>query len=175
MNAEEWIEREYGRIVAEHGSEGVTVKEARDIAAQRYEAAIRSGEIEAAAPDLYTEGGQLFDRKIKPLRRRRTSTMQSNMETIRDALNDETILGDQDPILHLAYPLGAQDGRDKILALWTVEDWNAGSMTRYRNAAEVTAAAQIFDDLSTAIITAMRQRGATVTGDLFDDRFDIGA
>ena len=167
MTAEEWIEREYERIVAEYGSDGVTSKEARDISAQRYEAAVRSGEINVDQTDLYVEGGRLFDRIVKPLRQRRKSSLISNMETIRAAINDETILGQEDPILHLAYPLGTQDGRDKILSLWTVEDWRNGAITRYDNAAEVTAAAQAFSNLSSEITSAMIQRSAHTTGGLF--------
>ena len=82
------------------------------------------------------------------------------------ALNGETILGGQDPALHLAYPLGTSDGRDKVLSLWTREDWRNASMTRYRNAAEVTAAAQIFEEQATIIADRMLSAGAGTTGEL---------
>lgn len=167
MTAEDWIEREYDRIVGERGTEGITQKEARDIAAQRYETAVRSGDIDREELDLYVEGGQLFDRIIKPLRQRRKTSLQTDMETIVAALNGETILGDEDPILHIPYPLGTQDGRDKVLNLWTREDWRSAAMTRYRNAAEVTAAAQIFDEQAATIVDRMTQKGVDITGLLF--------
>ncbi len=167
VTAEEWIEREYDRIAAEYGTDGVTVKEARDLAAQRYEAAVQSGEIEREGIDLYAEGLNLFDRIVRPLRQSRKKALQNDMQTIVAALNDETILGSEDPILHVAFPLGTQDGRDKVLALWTREDWRAAAMTRYRNAAEVTAAAQIFDEQADLIVQRMAQHGAVILSELF--------
>lgn len=148
MTTEEWIEREYDRIAAEYGTDGVTVKEARDLAAQRYEAAVQSGEIEREGIDLYAEGLNLFDRIVRPLRQSRKKALQNDMQTIVAALNDETILGSEDPILHVAFPLGTH-------------------MTRYRNAAEVTAAAQIFDEQADLIVQRMAQHGAVILSELF--------
>ena len=170
MNGKDWIEHEYDAIAAEYGTDGVTVKEARDLAAQRYEAAVQAGDIAREDIDLYAEGANLFDRIIRPLRQRRKSALQNDMQTIVAALNDETILGSEDPILHVPFPLGTQDGRDKVLALWTREDWRTAAMTRYRNAAEVTAAAQIFDEQADLIVARMIQRGAVILGALFDGR-----
>lgn len=172
MSTEEWMIHTYDSIVASAGTEGITVKEARELAAERYEAAIRSGEIERYELDLFAEGGGIFDRVVRPQRQSRKSSLNRDMETINAALNDETILGSDDPILHIAYPLGTADGRDKVLTLWTREDWRAASMTRYRNAAEVTASAQIFDELSTRIVDRMLTSGVDTTGELFNRRED---
>lgn len=167
MTSEEWIEREYDRIVTEHGDEGITVKEARELAAQCYENAVRLGEVSREDEDLYRDGLQLFDRVIRPLRQRRKAALQNDMDTIVAALNDETILGCDDPVLHVPYPLGTTDGRDKVLSVWTREDWRQAAMTRYRNAAEVTAAAQAFDERAGAIADRMLAKGASTTGELF--------
>ena len=40
-------------------------------------------------------------------------------------------------------------------------------MTRYRNAAEVTAAAQIFDEQADLIVQRMAQHGAVILSELF--------
>lgn len=160
----------YERIVADAGSDGITVKEAKDIAAQAFEHAVRSGEVALPDLDLYAVGAANFDRIVRPQRQARKTALHRDMETITAALSDETILGFDDPILHVAYPLGTQDGRDKVLALWTPEDWRNAAMTRYRNAAEVTAAAQIFDDQATRIAEAMSHRGIGTTAGLFTAR-----
>lgn len=170
MTAEEWIEREYDRIAAEYGNDGITQKEARDLLAQRYENAVRSGEIEREDLDLYSEGKQLFDRVIDPLRQRRKTSMQKSMETILDAIDRDSLLGENDPILTVPYPLGTADGRDKILGLWTREDWRKAQITRYGKAAEVTAAAQIFADQAESIVARMAQKNVDITFGLFDKR-----
>lgn len=167
MTSEEWMLETYNRIVAEAGTEGIALKDAQSRAAELYEQALESGEIERDAPDAYREGVALFDRVVKPARQSRKSSMIRDMETIVAALNDETILGLEDPILTLAFPLGTTDGRDKVLGLWNREDWRNASMTRYRNAAEVTAAAQEFEEQSSLIADRMLYVGVAITRDLF--------
>ena len=167
MTLDGWMLATYDRIVAESGTEGITIKEAKELAAERYEHAIRSGEIKRDELDLFAEGGSIFDRVVRPQRQARKSSLHRDMETITAALGDETILGSDDPILHIAYPLGTADGRDKVLTLWTREDWRTASMRRYRNAAEVTASAQIFDELSSHISDSMLASGVNTTGELF--------
>ena len=167
VNGKEWIEREYDRIAVEYDTDGITQKEARDILAQRYEDAVRAGDVEREDLDLYGEGKQLFDRVINPLRQRRKTTLQNDMEAIVDAINDDTMFGTNDPILNVPYPLGTADGRDKILGLWTREDWRRSQITRYGKAAEVTAAAQIFADQAEVIVARMAQKNVDITFGLF--------
>ena len=164
---EEWMLETYDRIVAESGPDGITLKEVRDRAAQEYEEAIASGEIERPDVDLYAEGLANFDRVVRPKRQSRKSAFHNDIETITAALNDDTIFGGEDPILDIAYPLGTSDGRDKVVRFWTAEDWDSASMTRYRNAAEVTAAAQIFDEQASIISARLRSTGVFTTGGLF--------
>lgn len=146
MSNDEWLIDTYEKIVTQSGAGGITVKDARDRVAQAYEVAIRSGELKQPEIDLYAEGLVCFDQAVRPRRKARTMSLHNDMQRIVEALSDETILGLDDPILHIAYPLGTRDGRDKILALWTSKDWSNAAITRYRNAAEVTASAQIFDE-----------------------------
>lgn len=164
---DEWLIETYERIVAEAGDDGITVKESRELVAQAYEAAVRSGEIARPEIDLYDEGLTGFDKAVRPRRRARSSSLHRDMETITRAIAGETILGADDPILHVAYPLGTDDGRDKVLALWTAEDWRSSAMTRYRGAAEVTAAAQIFDEQAALIARQILARNCVTTGAIF--------
>lgn len=168
MNGKEWIEREYDAIAAEYGDDGITQKEARDLLAQRYEDAVRCGEVDRDELDLYDEGKQLFDRVVSPMRNRRKNALQNDMQLIVDAMNDDTILGRDDPLLDIAYPLGTPDGRDKILRLWTREDWRRAQITRYSNAAEVTAAAHAFAELAESIVAGMARKNADTTSGLFE-------
>lgn len=150
MNGKDWIEHEYDAIAAEYGDDGITQKEARDLLAQRYENAVRCGDVERDELDLYDEGKQLFDRVVSPMRNRRKNALQNDMQ------------------LDIAYPLGTPDGRDKILRLWTREDWRRAQITRYSNAAEVTAAAHAFAELAESIVAGMARKNADTTSGLFE-------
>lgn len=167
MIAEEWMLVAYDKVVAEAGDDGITVKDSQARLAEAYQAAVKSGEVERPEDDIFAEGKGIFDRIIRPARQQRKSALVRDMEYISASLKNETVLGDADPALHLAYPLGTSDGRDKVLALWTREDWRSAAMTRYRNAAEVTASAQIFDEQATLIADRMLAMGADTTGELF--------
>lgn len=177
MNAEhaEWITQTYDDIVAEAGEDGMSVKEIREQVAQRYEEAIRTGELSRGDIDLYSEGLGLFDRIVRPTRDSRKSKMQREMETIVAVCNNETILGQEDPMLDMAFPLG--DGRDKILRLWNGDDLQSAAMTRYRKAAEATASAAIFDELASMIRQNLAARGVRNIGGLFGSSggFESGA
>ena len=164
---DEWLIDTYERIVAAAGDDGITVKESRELVATAYEEAVRSGKITRAEIDLYDEGLTGFDKAVRPRLRARSSSLHRDMETITRAIGGETILGVDDPILYVAYPLGTDDGRDKVLALWTAEDWRSSAMTRYRGAAEVTAAAQIFDEQATLIARQITARNCITTGAIF--------
>lgn len=163
-----WMENTYDAIVAESGDDGITSKECREEFAKRYDAAIESGELERDNITTYEEGLGHFDRDIKPKRRARSRRLQDSATQITEALNDETILGRDDPILHQAVPLGDLDGRDKIIGLWTAEDWRNATITRYRKAADMTAAASAFDYHAQSIIAKMLStHGIQKTFDLF--------
>lgn len=170
MNPNDWMIHTFDRIIAEAGADGMALKESREQTAQAYEHAVRSGELDRPADDLYAEGLAVFDAAVKPRRKSRTTALHRDATIIIDALNDETILGRDDPILHVAYPLGTADGRDKTLTRWTADDWSNAAITRYRNAAEVTASAQVFDEQAQTIAAALITRGVgATTGDLFPD------
>lgn len=70
-----------------------------------------------------------------------------------------------DPVLRHAVPLG--NGRDKVIGAWTVDDWNAATVERYRDAAE-------FDKTAAGIMARMLDAGVATTGELFTPRNSAG-
>lgn len=168
MHADDgWITRTYDNIVTESGEDGIPLKETREEFARRYENAVRSGELDRPETDLNDEGLSLFDRIVKPERRRRSRKLIDEIEAIVSALQGETILGRDDPLLGIPCPLGDTNGRDKVLGLWTAEDWRNATIIRYRKAAEMTGAAAIFDEQAAHIERALVSRAVQKTYDLF--------
>lgn len=169
----EWVIGAYDKFVADHPDDGSPLEDSRDAIAAAYTKAVDSGDTRWTL-DLLAEGRLLFDRAVKPVRSGRRGSLVGDGKYLLSALNDETILGPNDPQLGQAYPLGMKDGRDKTLRHWTQEDWQQASLARYRNAAEVTKAAQEFDvEVSAEFIKAMRARGVAMTGELFEHGDDL--
>lgn len=163
----DWVIRTYDRIVADLGETGGASKEVADALANAYEKAISTGELERPTTSAYDEGLTLYTTMVKPERNARRAKIVKEMEYLVAALNDETILGSSDPRLDQAVGLGEANGRDKTLRLWTSADWRGSAMTRYRNAAEATAAAAKYDALATQIADEMDERHVRHTGDLY--------
>lgn len=170
ISPDEWAMDEYDRLVAELAdADGLPLGEAAKEFQRRYIGALQHGKIQRPQADDWQDGVHLFNRVVKPGRDRRSKGLATEMEYIRDALNDDTILGRDDPRFQQAHRLGTADGRDKILGLWSVDDWRNVAMIRYRNAAEATAAAAKFDQLQQEITAAMQRRGVAATWDLFNE------
>lgn len=165
MTGREWFIEAFDRFIGSEGQDGAELEKSRDAVAQVYVDGVESGQIERWRDDITDEARALFDRWVKPERSRRRQTMLKSARAIVDALAGETILGPDDPILQLAFPLG--DGRDKRLALWTEDDWSESSVERFRNAASVTSAAADYDLAVQEIRAAFRKRDASTTRDLF--------
>lgn len=165
MTDKAWFIQKYDGVVADAGPEGAYLEKARDAVAQAYQDAIESGEILRWQAEIKDEGRALFDRLIKPVREHRKSSMRRDAKYLVDALNGQTVLSGDDPVLHSAFPIG--DGRDKTLRLWTLDDWRSATTERYRNVAAVTAAAREFDEYADAISRALLARDVDTTGDLF--------
>lgn len=170
MYADEfWFREKFDSVVRASGLDGLPLKESREQVALLYEDAIRSGSIVRPEIDLFTEGKALFNSIVEPERDKRTTRLQKTAQHLVEALNDDTVLGRDDPALHLAYKLGDRDGTDKILTAWTPDDWQNAIMVRYRGAAEATEKAKEFDTVATEIVAVMYRRGAHTTADLFAD------
>ena len=161
----EWLVATYDEVVTGEGADGATVEKARDAVAHAYADAVDRGEIDRVAVDVVAEGRDLFDRHIGRTRTRRRESIRKDMEYMLDALADETILGRHDPIFQQAYPLG--DGRDKVLGLWTQEDWLGAAAERNSNVVAAAAAAHSFEVMAKAIVDRLRDASAGLTIDLF--------
>lgn len=164
MSVKEWAVEHFDRIVTSAGEGGSRVSETRELFISDFVRAIQSGDLLLPVRDLEEEARAAFDRFVEPERQRRKSSLRGTMEYIVDCLNDDTILGLDDPAFSMAFLVG--DGRDKILRLWLDTDWELFIMARYRNAADVTASAASDDRLAQVILDALRSRGLTFTGDL---------
>lgn len=160
----QWLKETYDRIVAEAGDEPLTVKEIRERLAIAYAEAVDAGELERPITDLFDEGLGLFDRFIRPEREARRSKLLTDFEHILAAINGETILGQDDPMLDQAYPLGS--GSDKTLRMWTADDIEFAVVTRYRKASEATASAAAFDKAASELRQTMLRRSVNQLGDL---------
>lgn len=164
MADREWFIDAYDRIVEEAGDDGLDVGKAKDAVAQAYADAVETGEIDPVGRSPIEEGHLYAEKWINGTRTTRKAGLRRSMQEILDALSGETILGTEDPYLAQAFALG--DGRDKTLRAWTEDDWQIAIVERYRNAAEVTAAAAEFDALARQIIDRLHARGVRTTGDL---------
>lgn len=164
MHDEQWfIERYDGYVASE--VDGASLEKSRDAVAQAYVSAVEAGEIERWREDITEEGRYLFDRIVKPTREKRRNSMRKSMDYLLDALRGDTILGPNDPVFVLAYPLG--DGTDKTLGNWSQDDWRNATTERYRNAASATEAARQFDLAASQIADAMASRGVATTAAAF--------
>lgn len=164
MNISEWSVEHFDRIITSAGDDGSKLSVTKDAFVSDFVQAIMSGDLQLPVRDLEDEARAAFQRYVEPVRQARKNSLRTTMEHLVDALNDDTILGLNDPALDMAFLVG--DGRDKILRLWSADDWEQFIMARYRNAADVTTAAAADDRLARQIVDAMRQRQATHTGDL---------
>lgn len=163
----QWFIEQFDRFVAENTEDGAELDLSRKAVARAYAEAVESGAILRVAPDLETEGCELFDRSVGGARNKRRQSMRQSAQVLLDALHGATLVGALDPVLAQAFPLG--DGRDKTLRYWSRDDWASARTERYRNAAEATRAAQVFDvEIASEFIAEITRRGVRTTGALFD-------
>ena len=171
MTLDEWALDFYDRYVARQGGP-VAQEKIRDAMGVAYSDAVDTGVIAPEVVTPYEAGRRLYERHIKPVRKRRSNSLRADGGHLLDALNGDTILGRDDPVLGRAYPLG--DGSDKTLRHWTTQDWQNATTERYRNAAAVTVMAAEFDqEVAAEMIQRMLRKGAVRTGDLFPEISDV--
>lgn len=162
MNENEWFEHAYDQIVGDETA-GIEQDKLRDALAHDYLYAVERGEIEPqSAMDLARAKA---DQYMRPIRRRRKASFRKDIEHLLSALNDETILGSDDPRLQQAVPVG--NGVDKKLAFWTAEDWMTAVNVRQQNVQRAAEAATELSELATSAIREMTSRNAVMFGDLY--------
>lgn len=163
----------YDLAVKRAGLDGIKVADARAEVVDEVTRMLVAGELDPLGPTEQAEA--IVDRSLVPGRKARRAALHSEVEYLLDALADGTILGRDDPRLAQALPLG--DGRDKTLALWAADDWQAALNVRRSKRDELTASVQIFEEAVTTVITAMQTSGSATIADLFSNRsgLEVGA
>jgi hypothetical protein len=160
-----FIIESYDAVVGEHGDDPTVVAEVFGDVEARVSRAIMSGEI---APIELTQRDAILLRMQLVLpkeRKRRRSSFPKDLEYLGDAIANPLEAANMDAILSRAMPLG--DGTDKVLACWNGRDYERAVKVRYRNAADATAKAAQFDNLTMPILDALDSRHAHTTRDLF--------
>lgn len=165
-NIEAYIIDVYDKYVASEGDLGAAVETSRDAVAHQYASDVENGVIERPEVDLVEEGRRLFNQAVTRTRGGRREAFKKNVEYILDALADETILGPSDPIFSEPHPLG--DGRDKVLGLWTAEDWLGAVNERNSNAVAAAAAAHEFEVVARQVVDHLKKASARTTRQLFE-------
>jgi len=155
---EDFIRDAYDRFVLDAGEDGIKTGEAAAHVAGLLAQAIRDGHVTISEAE-YAQ--KVTKQIITGIRTARRAGLVETALWVQSMLAGETILGSDDPVLKMAYP-GSADSIDKSLVYWTEDDWNTATMTRYRKAAEATAAAVAFDNVASAIVTMLKGRS---TGD----------
>lgn len=161
-----WFVKEYDKAVAEAGADGLAREKARDAVAHRYLDAVETGEVGRYNPDLVAEARDLFDKFTGKIRQTRKTTMRGSMENLLAVIQGDALLEESDPILEWSFPLGDDQGNDKTLRYWTVDDWTSAAANRFSRAAQASTAADEFYQRSKEIIAAMKRGNARWTGDL---------
>lgn len=161
----EWFVKTYDAFVASEGDTGADLEKSRDEVAHSYATAVENGDVKRHQDDLVAEGRKLFDRWVGRVRSARRDSFKRDVLYLIDAASDETILGPNDPVFATPYPLG--DGRDKVLGLWTVEDWLGAVHERNSNAVAVAAAAHEFSICANVIVERLKSTNSRITSQLF--------
>lgn len=161
-----WFTAIYDEIVNEAGSDGLELEKSRDAVAHRYADAVESGEINRYSADLVTEGREIFNRTVTKTRQSRKTTMRKSMDQILAVIEGTDFFDNDDPILEWSFPLGDDDGRDKTLRYWTVDDWKTSWTVRFSRAAQASSAADEYYQRAKQIVAAMERSSARMTGDL---------
>jgi hypothetical protein len=139
---------------------GFKPRELRDALQDEVEAQLTNVE-----RDTKAEAARFIADVTEKLRRKRRGSLKKNLEYLLEAFAESAEY--VDPMLDQAYPIGTPDGETKLLRYWTEADYTTSTQMSYRNAAETTAGARVWDGLAQAAIEAMRARGVDMFGDVF--------
>lgn len=148
----------YDEEVARHTT-GVKVAAARDAIRPEVRKLVAKGK-----RDLDLETDMLLDTVLRSARSDRSRSLKRDLEFLLDAFSEDEHYAD--PMLQQAYRLGDQAGIDKVLRHWTAEDFANLVVTRYRVAAESTAAAVALDKTTQRVLERMRVAGVAHVGDV---------
>ena len=159
MNQKEFIVNEYDSLYRDE-EDGKKTAETKEEVVVRLVTAWRDGTVEQ--PDDYERATLIVDRVIGRTRDARRDSIHKAAKIIVECLAEGTLLDpENEPLLRQAYPLGTADGMDKALIHWTWDDWEYAVMGRYRGAAEQTASAADFDQLTIPIRQILKAQTGT--------------
>jgi methionine synthase II (cobalamin-independent) len=113
-------------------------------------------------PDLYE---QVVDAVVENLDDKDRLQQSDTLQWAADALDDQTILGTNDPILDRVCAVGR--GIRKTYRYLDDDDLLSIASRKAKHAAEASAAAAATTELVRILLTAMRTRGARLLGELF--------
>jgi hypothetical protein len=168
MNYENWIQEKYEEIVSSAGEEGMPLEFIKQILAEQYADEVGANRIDEWKPSSVDMGILLFSKVIDPIRKKRRSTLLTTGEYIKDALEDKSILGLNDPILCMAFPLG--DKSDKTMGFWTSDNWIQAANVRFRNADQASETAKSFSIVAQSVSASMENTGSRIVNELFRTR-----
>lgn len=115
--------------------------------------------------DLEAEALSLINEHLNPIRRTRSTGLRRDLEYVLDYWVNPDEAANIEPLLSRGYKLGTQEGDDKTLRFWSVDDLRRSAMARYREAAEVMRAAREFDETVHKVVERMGEDGRTRLGD----------
>lgn len=117
--------------------------------------------------DVEREAKALFNRVVMDERERRSRNLKRDLDYIIDAALNPESAANVDALLPLAYRTGDASGTDRLLANWRIDDLQAMTFARYRQAAAAMAEARAIDESAQTLILAMASHGAVTISDLF--------
>ncbi len=130
--------------------------------------------VEAEPRDIERETRLAMQAAISGERDRRSKALARDLDYFLDYLqNPEEGALIPDDRLHSAFRLGTNDGADKTLMFWRVEDFVFWAQVRMQGAREAMTSAEITVDIAERIVAKMKSSNVRFFGDI--DWSSVGA
>lgn len=159
MDFDEFVANTYDSIVTGAGEDGIKANEARDMVRVAADKAVADGHLKPPGLDAAVAGS------LKTIDTRRRQELPAAIVYAASALDDETILGPDDPSLNQAFPVGT--GIRKALRYCNAVDLDEMVSARRQNMASIVAAFNGFAENVDRLKATMRVRNARIVLDLF--------
>lgn len=158
-----WIVAKYEETVRQH-QDGLELEKSMDAVAHALLDAVETGDAPAPAA-TYDWAAKMTAAAVSVKRKRSRALIKKDVEYLLEAFADPENSIQIEPMLDHVFPLGSHDGRDKALRYWTVDDFTASAMERYRNAAAVAEAAREYEEVVSRAVERMKRAHAIYFGD----------
>ena len=150
----------FNRVVKASGSDGIKYIDSRAEVIR-----IVKEEARYLLDDLQLEDAAITA-ELNTIRTSASRRAQALFDSIAEAVLNESLWGDMDPVLDTALRTGALEGFDKTLRYWTVQDWLDKLSASASNVARAIEADQALRESVNLIIQVMAARGAATVEDL---------